>query len=225
MPEPGRKVVKLVNRGPAGLREAVDIPEGVALPEYGPQPAGRKNHVTAGLRALVVDAHLLKFDPHNCRTHPERNVEAIKASLCLYGQTKPLVVRKQDMTVAAGNGTLTAALALGWTRIAANVIPMTEVEFIGYALADNRTAELAGWDHEALKRSQQILEAARVRPPGWTDAEILTMQGRLLVEAPDQSDAVPEAWRVLVTCNDEADQLAFLDEMLTRGKACQALTF
>lgn len=102
------------------------------------------------LRALAVPIDDLTPDPANARRHPERNMAAIQASLRAYGQRKPLVVRRSGMVVTAGNGTLAAARALGWTHVAAVVVDDDAVTATGFALADNRTAELAEWDDAVL---------------------------------------------------------------------------
>jgi len=66
--------------------------------------------VSLVVSSVSVDA--LKFDEHNARTHNKKNIDATAASLEKFGQRKPIVVMP-DMTVIAGNGTLTAALKLG----------------------------------------------------------------------------------------------------------------
>ena len=57
----------------------------------------------------------LHFDPANVRKHDEKNLEAIKSSLLRFGQQKPIVVDGKGIVIA-GNGTLTAAKALGWEK-------------------------------------------------------------------------------------------------------------
>jgi DNA modification methylase len=60
--------------------------------------------------------------------------------------------------VVAGNGTLEAAKNLGWTEIAIARTPVgwTWEQIRAFALADNRTAELAEWDDKVL--ADQLLE-------------------------------------------------------------------
>jgi len=58
----------------------------------------------------------LDLDPANVRQHDEKNLAAIKSSLKRFGQQKPIVVDPKGIVIA-GNGTLTAARALGWDRI------------------------------------------------------------------------------------------------------------
>jgi ParB-like chromosome segregation protein Spo0J len=109
------------------------------------------------LRIENVKINSLQFDPTNARKHSQKNLEAIEGSLKLFGQRKPIIVTP-DNFVIAGNGTLQAALNLGWEEIAISRTPVGwDYEKIkAYALADNRTAELAEWDSEILK--EQLLE-------------------------------------------------------------------
>lgn len=102
------------------------------------------------LEAMLADVADLVPDPRNARKHGERNLQAIVASLERFGQVKPIVVR--DGVVIAGNGTLAAARRLGWEQIAVVAVPgtMTDEEARAFALADNRTAELAEWDRAEL---------------------------------------------------------------------------
>ena len=91
----------------------------------------------------------LHNDPANVRKHGDQNLAAIKASLVRFGQQKPIVVN-QDGVVVAGNGTLMAARALNWTTIKAIRTNLAGSEATAFAIADNRTAELAEWDESAL---------------------------------------------------------------------------
>ena len=110
-------------------------------------------HIVEPLRALAVGVEELHEDPANARVHPDRNLDAVKASLARFGQRKPIVVRAQGMIVEAGNGTLRAAKALGWTHVAVVVVDDDGVTAAGYAIADNRTAELADWDQTRRARA------------------------------------------------------------------------
>ena len=106
------------------------------------------NHIAEPLRGLAVPVADLHLDPANARRHGDRNVEAIAASLSRWGQRAPLVVQRDGMVVRAGNGRLEAAKRLGWTHVAALVVDEGSVEATAFAIADNRTAELAEWDDE-----------------------------------------------------------------------------
>jgi len=107
-------------------------------------------HIAEPLRRLSMSISDLTPDPANARKHGPRNLDAIKASLSAFGQRKPIVVQAEGMIVRAGNGTLEAAKALGWETIAAVVLDDDNATASQFAIADNRTAELAEWDDETL---------------------------------------------------------------------------
>jgi hypothetical protein len=109
------------------------------------------------LKIETIAISSLTPDPLNARKHDARNLQAIENSLLKFGQRKPICVTP-DSIVVAGNGTLEAAKNLGWTEI---VIARTPVgwsweQIRAFALADNRTAELAEWDDKVL--ADQLLE-------------------------------------------------------------------
>src|SRR5690554_875119 len=87
---------------------------------------------TGGLR-LVPLAELTP-DPANVRQHPERNLEAVEASLQRFGQRTPIVVQRQGMVVRAGNARLAVFKKLGWSHIAALVVDEGNVEAASYAI-------------------------------------------------------------------------------------------
>ncbi len=99
----------------------------------------------------------LHFDPKNTRKHDKRNIIAIKASLSRFGQQKPIVVDCNNVVVA-GNGTLAAAIELGWDEIQIHKTELEGNEAIAYAIADNRTGELATWDEDALAQTLASLQ-------------------------------------------------------------------
>ncbi len=102
------------------------------------------------LKGLAVPIDSLKQDPRNARLHPERNLEALRTSLRYYGQRKPIVVRKNDSRIIAGNGLWQAAKDLGWTEIAAVFVDDDDATAAAYALMDNQSALLAEWDPNIL---------------------------------------------------------------------------
>jgi ParB-like chromosome segregation protein Spo0J len=108
----------------------------------------------------------LTLDPKNARKHDDQNIKAIAGSLATFGQRKPIVVWRN--TVVAGNGTLVAARSLGWKEIQVALIPddWQADKVQAFALADNRTAELAVWDEQVL--AAQLIELGE---GGWEVAE------------------------------------------------------
>ena len=108
------------------------------------------------MKIELVSIDDLTLDPANARKHDEKNLKAIAESLKQFGQRKPIVV--WGSTVVAGNGTLVAARSLGWTEITVAKIPddWSSDQVTAYALADNRSAELAVWDEQVL--ASQLVE-------------------------------------------------------------------
>jgi len=97
-------------------------------------------------------------DKNNARLHDERNLDAIKRSLKEFGQQKPIVV-SQDGTVIAGNGTREAAQQLGWGSIDIVRTDLKDQKAVAFAIADNRTAELASWDDAAISKALEELRS------------------------------------------------------------------
>jgi len=106
-------------------------------------------------------------DPQNARQHDDKNLKAIMGSLKEFGQRKPIVITEAGVIVA-GNGTVEAAKRLGWLDIEVVKVPSdwTDAQVKAFAIADNRTAELANWNQEVL--TSQLLE---LETEGWELAE------------------------------------------------------
>ena len=88
-------------------------------------------------------------DPANVRIHDTKNLRTIEGSLRRFGQQKPIVIDK-DRIIRAGNGTWEAAKAIGWTHIAVVETALDGADATAYAIADNRTSELADWSFPDL---------------------------------------------------------------------------
>ena len=143
------------------------------------------------MRAETVSIDSLSFDPANVRKHGDRNLATIKASLLRFGQQKPIVVDANGV-VRAGNGTLAAAKALGWKEIAVVRSALAGSEATAYAIADNRTAELAEWDEDALAETLSALQCedeALLDAAGFDSAELSRMIDGM---ADVTEDEVPE---------------------------------
>ena len=161
----------------------------------------------------------LSPDPANARLHGERNLEQIKASLRRFGQQKPIVVDATNV-VRAGNGTLAAARALGWTTLAAVRSELAGADLTAYAVADNRTAELATWDADVL--SAALAEEA-VGDVGFTADDLAALLPPEPPPAPPGLELPPEKWLVVVTADGEAHQAELLGRFAADGLSCRAV--
>jgi len=149
--------------------------------------------VTA-LKMAVEDVPVdsLTFDPANVRKHPEANLAAIKASLTRFGQQKPIVVDAKGVVVA-GNGTLAAAKAMGWRTVKAIRTNLAGAEATAFAIADNRTAELAEWDEAALHQQLAAIaidDEELLAATGFDEKELAKLAAAAAPEV--NEDEVPE---------------------------------
>jgi hypothetical protein len=136
------------------------------------------------LRALAVPVDNLQHDPDNAR---RGDTAAVRRSLKAFGQRKPVVAKRigdaSDGTptgiVIAGNTTLEAAIELGWPMIAAVFVDDDTMTARAYALADNRTAELASWDEQQLSEHLRSLADVEfdMTVLGWTGADLAALLG------------------------------------------------
>lgn len=150
--------------------------------------------IIESLRSLAVPIDSLRGLPGNPR---RGDVDAVAASLSRFGQRKPIVVRKDDGTIIAGNHTWQAAKKLGWSEIAVAYVGDDDVTAQAYALADNRTAELGDYDDELLK--QLIESVGQIDPDllhdtGWSDDAVKELLDKIESELPKvvDEDEVPE---------------------------------
>jgi hypothetical protein len=128
--------------------------------------------IIESLKNLAVPIDTLRGLPGNPRVG---DIDAVAASLDRFGQRKPIVVRKDDGTIIAGNHTWQAAKQLGWSEIAVAYVGDDDVTAAAYALADNRTAELGNYDEQALKDlidKVAEVDIELVHISGWDDKAI-----------------------------------------------------
>lgn len=159
-------------------------------------------------RIEMVSVDLLMLDPRNVRKHNERNLDSIKSSLVRFGQQKPIII-DGEMKVIAGNGTLQAAKSLGWQEIASVKTNLVGNEAIAFAIADNRTAELAEWNASGLigQLEQLKVEGAGLESLIFNEAdikELVAMQAKEEAEGnTEKQDAIYEAFEKQFTAEED----------------------
>jgi len=106
------------------------------------------------LEVTLFDVDKLIPDPDNVRLHDDRNKDALIRSIKRFGIRKPIVAHKTTNIVYAGNLTLEVAIELDIKQIPVAWIPETIPESVckAYAIADNKTSELGGWDTKQLEK-------------------------------------------------------------------------
>ena len=153
-----------------------------------------KARINPELEHLAVDISEVCEDAHNARKHNDRNLEAVVQSLSAFGQQRPVVARKSDKVVIAGNATLAAAKRLGWEKVAVSWFDGSgkSGESEAYAIADTRTAEMGQWDWENL---DDAIDQAKAGGPdlaaalGFSDKELERVKA---FANPESSVSFPE---------------------------------
>ena len=183
-----------------------------------------------------VNVDVLQTFENNPR---EGDVAAIAESLELRGQYRPLVVNRgtftgRDMEVLAGNHTLLAARSLGWDSVDVGVIDVDEQTATQIVLADNRLADLGGYDDKSLAELLESLDD--LAGTGYTieDLDELVASVHVPEEYTDPDDApdLPDDDEVIsvpgdvyelgphrVVCGDSTNPDDVVDKLLYDGLA------
>lgn len=97
--------------------------------------------------------------PKNVRTHSGEQIRRISESIKEFGFTNPVLVDENDV-ILAGHARTAAAKKLGLPKIPVRVLSgLSEAKKRAYVLADNKIAEMAGYDRSALVVELQDLSA------------------------------------------------------------------
>ncbi len=110
-------------------------------------------------RLEIRDRPISALKPYagNPRTHSKKQVRQIAESLKKFGWTNPVLIDDDD-GIIAGHGRVAAAKLLELKSVPTiRLGTMTEAEKRAYIIADNRLAELAGWDEQLLAIELQFL--------------------------------------------------------------------
>jgi hypothetical protein len=106
----------------------------------------------------------------------EHAVDAVARSISSFGFNVPILC-DQNLTIVAGHTRWKAAKRLNLSSVPVIVLEMTDAQRRAFAIADNKTGEIAGWD---LPKLEQILtqlqsEKLDLRSLGFPDTELLAL--------------------------------------------------
>ncbi|MHA1569878.1 MAG: ParB/Srx family N-terminal domain-containing protein [Alphaproteobacteria bacterium] len=92
----------------------------------------------------------LKPNERNARTHSKKQIRQIADSIERFGFNNPVLIDREG-GIVAGHGRIEAAKLLGIEKVPTiGLEDPTKAEIRACVIADNRLAELAGWDRELL---------------------------------------------------------------------------
>src|SRR3990167_5821814 len=188
----------------------------------------------ADVRIEYRDLATLLRAPRNPKGH---DLGAIQSSLVRFGFVAPIIVDDATGRLVAGHGRIDALQqrkASGQpppARIKVEgdrwLVPVVAggsfgapVESESYLISDNQTTILGAWDDQELAALLSDLAARDALSGTGFDREDVD---RLLADlaektlATDESGRLKAAWEIIVTCRDEAHQLAMLERLTGEG--------
>jgi DNA modification methylase len=137
----------------------------------------------------------LKPWPGNPRTHNDKQLAKLKTSIQKFGFTAPVLVDEAGF-ILSGNGRVQAAKALELPTIPTRIITgLSEAKKRAYVIADNKLAQLAGWDATLLKGELELLIAENfdIETTGFSTAEIdILFDGAEEPSGSDPNDLQPD---------------------------------
>jgi DNA modification methylase len=141
------------------------------------------------LKHMSVDE--LIPDVRNPRTHPDKQVAQIAASIVEYGFTNPVLIDTAG-GIIAGHARVLAARRLHLERVPVIVLGhLTEIQKRAYVIADNKLALNAEWNLELLRQEVAATEAELRKLDVFSEKEFEELMAELDREtgATDEDDA------------------------------------
>ena len=118
---------------------------------YGVQMSKFPNHKVVSTDSLIPYAM-------NSRTHSEKQISQIAASIKEFGFLNPVIVDGEN-GIIAGHGRVLAAQKLGLDKVPViEAKHLTDTQRRAYVIADNKLALNSGWDDETLQLEIESLK-------------------------------------------------------------------
>lgn len=151
----------------------------------------------------TVQIRTLKPNPRNARTHSDKQIGQIAASITKFGFNNPILIDEGGQVIA-GHGRLAAAKSLGFNEVpVVRLDHLTPAQIRAYVIADNKLALNAGWDDETLKIEFGELSVLDLdfdlTITGFETAEIDLITAERKEGKQDPLDSTPEVSPVPVT--------------------------
>lgn len=160
-------------------------------------PAGLRDSGPIEMRPIVE----LRAYERNARTHSGKQLKLLAESIKRFGFTAPAIVDETGL-ILAGHGRVTAAQLAGLTEVPVRVVGyLSDDEKRAYVLADNRIADMAGWDKALLGLELQHLQSTgfAVEGIGFSRVETEKLIAGLGLESPaERAEAAAAAPAVSV---------------------------
>ncbi|MEQ9112480.1 MAG: site-specific DNA-methyltransferase [Rhodospirillaceae bacterium] len=147
----------------------------------------------------------IKPSKENPRTHSASQIHIIADSIQTFGFIVPILIDENGFIIA-GHGRLAAAKLLGLKQVPTICVSdLTDSQKRAYIIADNRIAELAGWDMELLGAELEHLDDLELdfdlTVTGFDMAEIDMLVSPISGQASDQTleEQVPPVEKTIIS--------------------------
>lgn len=116
-------------------------------------PASNRHKEKTGHSLAVEQIPIDRLKPNDLNPRiNDQAVDAVARSIQAYGFNNPIIT-DADLNIAAGHTRLKAAQRLGLKKVPVIRVPgLVGSKFTGFAIADNKTGEIAAWDNELLNK-------------------------------------------------------------------------
>ena len=155
----------------------------------------------AGFKFEERDISSLKEDRRSLRKHSVKQIDKVAASIATFGFYNPIIV-DQNGSVVSGHGRYKAAIRLGMKTVPVIVVThLTDDQLRLLAIADNRVAQLSGWDEDLLRLELSELSKLEfdvsLEITGFDEVEIENLILGTNAEIDERDEALPDAGLVL----------------------------
>lgn len=149
----------------------------------------------------------------NARTHSNGQIAQIRASIREFGFVNPVLIDRAG-NILAGHGRVLAAMAEGITEVPCVLVDhLSDAQRRAYILADNRLAEMSGWDNEML-----AVELGEIQTSG-LDLALTGFDSAALDMAASLSDAdkaFADGMRAAKDAGEDEEYQGFIDKFKTK---------
>lgn len=143
----------------------------------------------------------------NARTHSNGQIAQIRASIREFGFVNPVLIDRAG-NILAGHGRVLAAMAEGITEVPCVLVDhLSDAQRRAYILADNRLAEMSGWDMEMV-----AVELDDIRTAG-LDLDLTGFDAAdLTMPVSDADRAFAEGMQAADNAEEDEEYQGFIDK-------------
>ena len=180
------------------------------------------------LKIVYKNPNQLKPRRSNPRTHNKNQIRLIVSSMREFGFVNPVLIDGMN-GIIAGHARVEAAKLLGMTDVpTVRVDHFTPAQLRAYVIADNRLAELAGWNPALLALEFQELSVELnfdVTLTGFETAEVDLLINELKGGKHDEADNIPPVDRSAAAVTRQGDIWRIGDHVLCCGDALGSASY